>query len=326
MPQQLPRLIALEEHWISPTLTSLPRFHDLYGFLLNDSQTLADALQDVSSGRIESMHKNSIDVQVVSHSPGLRTLEECRTANNELYNATIAHPDRIAGFAVLPVAEPASCSEELTRCVKTLGFKGALVDHQTWKGTYFTSHEYDPMWQTFQDLDVPCYLHPTWLATHQIEALVPDGEVSKAAQKAITGSSWGWHSDTASHMLQLHATGVFDRFPKLKLVLGHFGEMLPFMLDRIELFSSRYDGFRRSFKEVWNENIWITTSGVWSLDPMATVLRNTSIDRIMFSIDYPLATHEKGLQWFRDLADSGLVDEEGLEKIAHRNACKLLKL
>lgn len=326
MPQKLPRLITLEEHWISPTLASLPRFHDLYGSLFQHNQTLATALQNVSGDRIDSMDQNSIDLQIISHSPGLRTLEECRTANDELYNATIAYPDRIAGFAVLPVAEPASCSKELRRCVKTLRFKGALIDHQTWKGTYFTGHEYDSIWETFQELGVPCYMHPTWLAEHQVQALVPDCEVSKAAQKAITGSSWGWHSDTASHVLQLHAAGIFDRFPKLKLVLGHFGEMVPFMLDRIELFSSRYGSSRRSFKEVWDENIWITTSGVWSLDPMATVLRNTSIDRIMFSIDYPLAKLETGLQWFKDLADSGLVDEEGLEKIANLNACRLLKL
>lgn len=102
--------------------------------------------------------------------------------------------------------------------------------------------------------------------------------------------------------------------------------MLPFMLDRIKAYSSRYGDFKRSFKEVWHENIWITTSGVWSLDPLATVLRNTSIDRIMFSIDYPYATHEAGLKWFKDLADSGLVNEDGLQKIAHLNAARLLKL
>lgn len=169
------------------------------------------------------MDQHSIDVQVVSHSSGLRTLDECRSANDDLYKATDAHPDRVAGFAFLPVAEPAFCGEELRRCVNELGFKGALIDHQTWKGTYYTGPEYNSMWQAFEELDVPCYMHPTFLAEHQIQALVPGEEVSKPAQKAITSSSWGWHTDTASHVLQLHAAGVFDCFPKLKLVLGHFG-------------------------------------------------------------------------------------------------------
>ncbi|KAK4505148.1 hypothetical protein PRZ48_003111 [Zasmidium cellare] len=326
MSQSLPRLVTLEEHWVSPTLASSSRFQELFGDLFEKYPSWGAELRDASAGRVAAMKQHSIDLQVVSHTGGLYTLEECRSANDELYENTKANPNHIAGFAVLPVADPASCAEELTRCVKELGFKGALINHQTAEGTYFTGPEYDPMWKALEELDVPCYLHPTWLADHQMQALIPGSNVSKAAQKAIINSSWGWHADTASHVLQLHAAGVFDRFPKLNLVLGHFGEMIPFMLDRIEAFSIRYPGFKRGFKQVWNENIWITTSGVWSLDPLAIVLRNTSIDRIMFSIDYPFATLEKGVQWFKDLAASGMVDEDGLVKIAHLNAARLLRL
>lgn len=126
--------------------------------------------------------------------------------------------------------------------------------------------------------------------------------------------------------MRLFAAGVFDKFPKLQIVIGHFGEMLPFMLQRVCDLSIRWGKFERSFKQVWDENIYITTSGVWSLDPMACILRNTKIERILYSVDYPFAKNEKGLRWMEELQGSGLVGKEDLERIAYKNAEKLLRI
>ena len=122
------------------------------------------------------------------------------------------------------------------------------------------------------------------------------------------------------------AAGVFDKFPKLKLIVGHFGEMLPFMLQRIQDREAVMGKRQRCFTQVWNENIWITTSGVWSLDPMRCILSNTKIGHILYSVDYPYTTNERGLQWIKELESSGLVTQDQLDSIAYKNACNLLRI
>lgn len=122
-----------------------------------------------------------------------------------------------------------------------------------------------------------------------------------------------------------YSAGIFDKFPKLKIIIGHMGEMIPYMLQRIERVSSRW-GKKRSFREVWDENLWLTTSGNWALDPLACILRNTKHNRIMYSVDYPFAKSADGLEWLGELEESGMVSEEVLEGIRWKNAAKLLKL
>lgn len=137
-------------------------------------------------------------------------------------------------------------------------------------------------------------------------------------------SSWSWHSDVALHVFKLFAAGVFDRYPRLKIVVGHFGEMIPFMLARIEMLSKRWGERKRSFREVYDENLWITVSGVWSLDPLATILRNTKKERILFSVDYPFARNEWGKKWMEELCESGMCNQKTVDMIGYLNAEKLL--
>jgi predicted TIM-barrel fold metal-dependent hydrolase len=136
--------------------------------------------------------------------------------------------------------------------------------------------------------------------------------------------SRGWHSDVGLHILKLFASGLFDEYPRLKIIAGHFGEMLPFMLERIMVLSKRWGERKRLFKEVYDENIWITTSGVWSVSPMACILRNTKIDHILYSVDYPFAKNEDGVVFMNELKESGLVTDEQFEMIGYRNAETLL--
>jgi predicted TIM-barrel fold metal-dependent hydrolase len=269
------------------------------------------------------MDKNNISFQVLSHGPGSMDADQCRSSNDQMFEAVKANPDRFAAFAVLPVSDPASCADELTRCVKELGFVGALIDNHTKDGTYFDGEDYIPMFRAAQDLDVPIYLHPTW-PYPQLMSTLYTGNFSDGASRSISASGFGWHSDVATHVLRLFASGLFDTFPRLKIIIGHMGEMLPGMLERIIRLSKRWGERQRDFKMVWDQNIWITTSGNWSVDPMATILRNTRLDRILFSVDYPFGKNEEGLWFMQELEKSGLVDQKTLEDIAYRNAESLL--
>lgn len=330
----VPPLIALEEHFFSEAmLAGGSDSTDQYSEQLKHIPGLADKLADVGELRLASMETGKISLQVVSHAPGSLTPAQCRAANDQLAQAVARNASRFAGFAVLPVShDPAAdCAAELTRCVKELGFVGALIDNRAARSdgdggaAYFDGDEYLAMWRAAEALDVPVYLHPTW-PSDAMNTLLYTGNFPPAAGKSIGASGFGWHSDVATHVLRLFAAGVFDRVPRLKIIVGHMGEMLPFMLQRIVQLSSRWGPRERDFKAVWDENIYITTSGNWSVDPMACILRNTRIDHILYSVDYPFAKNEDGLRFMGELQRSGLVDEEQLKLIAYGNAERLLRL
>ena len=319
----VPPLIALEEHFFSQAM--LTGSTDKYSEQFKHTKGIFEKLTDVGQLRLKHMEVGEIAFQVVSHAPGQLSIEQCVSANNQLSDAVKAQPDRFAGFAVLPVAEPDNCAGELIRCVRELGFVGALIDSHDQNGQYFDGEEYLDMFKTAQDLDVPVYLHPTW-ATDDMVSMLYTGNFSKGASISIAGSGFGWHSDVAIHLLRLYAAGLFEKLPRLKIIIGHMGEMIPFMLARIEMLSYRWAVPGRTFTEVYRSNVYITTSGYWSVDPLACILRNTPIDHILYSVDYPFGTNDGGLAFFKDLENSGLLTQEQLELIAFRNAEKLLRV
>lgn len=318
-----PPLIALEEHFLATTMAKDGL--DKYSEQIKHVPGMMDQLLDLDVLRISEMDKGNVSIQVISHCAGAKAPAQCIQANDQLAAAIKEHPDRFAGFATLDITDPKSAAGELRRCISDLRFTGALIDNHTPDGTYLDGPSYDILWSTAQDLDVPIYIHPTWQSDIALETFYKGEHISKQATASIAHSAFGWHSDTANHFLRLFAAGVFERFPKLKIVLGHFGEMIPCMLERICNLSRRWSvGFKRDFGTVWRENVWVTTSGVWGLAPMAAMLKNTSVDRIMFSVDYPFASSADGLKWWKEFEESEMVDESGLEKIAYRTAEALL--
>ncbi|OBT61847.1 hypothetical protein VE03_08831 [Pseudogymnoascus sp. 23342-1-I1] len=323
-----PPLIALEEHFYSNAVFS--SIGETFQRTLKAVPGLSEALLDLGDGRLAAMDRGQISIQVISHAftPGGPSVESCQKGNDELA-AGIAQSNqshRYAALAVLPVGDPVESARELERSVSMLSFVGALVDNHA-NGTHFDSAEYDILWQKASELDVPIYLHPTWPSASMAEQF--QGEYPIPVAVSLGGAGWGWHSDVGLHVLKLFAAGVFDRFPKLKIVVGHMGEMLPFMLERCIDMSTRWAGWgsqERPLREVWDENIWITTSGSWSLAPMKCILENTRVEHIMYSVDYPFESNERGLQWFQELEESGMLNSEQLEMIAYRNAEDLLKV
>lgn len=319
-----PPLIALEEHWYSSAVIN--SFDNAMKEGIKKWPGALERLLDAGDLRLQEMNKGKVSLQVISHCAADRPSPTvCREGNDQLaaeISKSAQAKVRFAGFAVLPMENPEAAAVELERAVKQLGFVGALIDNKA-SNQFYDGKEYDCFWAKAQELDTPIYLHPSWPSDELMKQSYA-GNYSPRAMGVIGGASWGWHSEVGLHLLRLHAAGIFDRHPKLKIVLGHFGEMVPFMLQRI-IDQERIRGVgERPFAQVWDENVWITTSGCWGLDPMRCILSNTKIDRILFSIDYPFTTNEEGLRWIENLEQSGLVTLEQLDRIAYRNAEELL--
>lgn len=218
------------------------------------SPGLKEKLTDADQLRLSEMEKGKVSLQVISHAcvAGAPPPGVCREGNDQLANDIKKNPDRFAAFAVLPMADPQECANELERTVKQLGFVGAMIDNHV-HGKYYDGDDYDVFWKRAQDLDVPIYLHPTWPSDNMNPQYT--GNFPEAAGRSLGASGWGWHTETGLHILRLFAAGLFDKFPRLKIIIGHFGEMLPFQLQRICNLSVRWRDRTRKLQEVWDENI-----------------------------------------------------------------------
>ncbi|TVY29318.1 Decarboxylase [Lachnellula hyalina] len=311
-------LITLEEHFISTKVRSGKDDH------YNDfppSFTLK--FESLGDERIQDMNNGSVSLQVLSHAPLDASPSACSDINNELALAISKNPDRFAGFATLPMEDSKAAAEELSRCVTKLGFLGALINNHL-NGQFYDDGRFWPVFEKAQELDVPIYIHPTYPSESMLEPYKGNYDDRIASQLSAYG--WGWHSDTGLHILRLFASGFFDRFPEIKIIIGHMGELLPFQLDRIAGISQVWGEKKRDLMEVWKCNIWITTSGMFSLAPLACLLQTTTIDHVMYSVDYPFSSNEKGKSFIEEIQKSGIMSAEDLEKFAYRNAEILLRV
>ncbi|KAK4947829.1 hypothetical protein LTR10_013337 [Elasticomyces elasticus] len=313
-------LITLEEHFLSESVVEFYSANsrpDPYQETILLRRCRED-LVEIGDIRLNSMKENQVSLQILSHAANALALDPqtCIKVNDELAKSVQQHPESFAGFATLPMIDPGAASKEFRRCIKDLNFVGALIDNNC-NGRFYDDPFFWPVFETAQDLDVPIYLHPSY--NDQTKALLFEGNYPDAIAQTLSMYAWGWHSENALHIIRLFAAGIFDKFPRLKLIIGHMGEMLPFQLDRIIRISGQQwpmAGLKleRQLRQVWDENLWITTSGMFTVAPMATVLRQY----------YPFTRNEWGLQFLRELKESGLVTEEVLEGIAYKNAEKLL--
>ncbi|NUP03966.1 MAG: amidohydrolase [Nonomuraea sp.] len=318
------RTIGLEEHFVTAELAA-------YGA---GSATIAQPARwrdaskrmlDLADGRIAAMDAAGLDMQVLSlNSPGIQAEPDPATAVsraaavNDLLAGVIAdHPGRFAGFAALPLQDPQAAAKELERAVTQLGLRGALVNAHT-QGRYLDDPALRVVWEHAQGLDVPLYLHP---------ANGVDVPHVMNGHPELIGPMWSWGTDTASHVLRLIFAGVFDDFPEAKLLLGHMGEGLPYVLWRLD---SRW-GFhnhhgvelaRGNPSEYLRHNLYITTSGVCSAPPLLCALLALGPEHILFGTDYPFEDMPTAVGFLR----TAPVSESDRAKIAHLNAERLLRL
>jgi uncharacterized protein len=327
------RTVALEEHFSVPSLVSRisPEAISRRGFgkrtPVPGRVNPLDLLPEIGSTRLAAMDAAGISVQVLSISgPGADLVDGpagiaiAREMNDTLAEAIARYPDRFHGFAHLPMREPKAAAEELARSVKSLKFVGALING-TCDDRFLDDRRFAPILAAAEDLDVPIYLHPH-LAPQAVRELYYSNLPGNTGY-VLEAAGWGWHAETAVHVLRLVLAGTLDRHPRLKLIIGHMGEGLPAMLARCDQVSEAYvQHLTRSISRTILDQVWITTSGMFTQPPFFAALLTFGIDRILFSVDYPYADNEKGRAFLQSLA----LAPADLAKLAHGNADRLLKL
>jgi predicted TIM-barrel fold metal-dependent hydrolase len=327
------RVVALEEHFNVPALVRRIGAEAIaargYGqrSLLPGRVNPLDLLPEIGEIRLKSMDEAGIAVQVLSTSgPGADLVDGpegvalARETNDTLAGAIARHPDRFAGFAHLPMRQPDAAAKELDRCVRDLGFHGALINGTT-EDRFLDDARFDPILAAAATLDVPLYLHPH-LAPQAVRKVYYGGLPANTGV-VLEAAGWGWHSETALHVLRLVLAGTLDRHPKLKLIIGHMGEGLPVMLARCDQVCEAYtQHLSRPVSRTILDQVAITTSGIFSEPPFLAALLTFGIDRILFSVDYPYAPNERGRAFLQALS----LAPADLEKVAHGNADRLLGL
>lgn len=328
------RIVALEEHYTVPRIVAgiSPDAIARRGFPGPDfvwaQTTKRNELADLGDARLADMDQSGITVQVLSVAgpgadlvPGQKGIELARAYNDALADSCARHPTRYRGFAHLPLLEPDAAADELQRTVKHLGFHGVLVNGAT-AGVFLDDPRFEPVLAKAEELDLPIYLHPG-IPTEPVRATYYDNLPGNFSF-TMALSAWGWHYDTAIHTLRLVLSGALDRHPGLKLVIGHMGEAIPFMLDRIDetTAATAKTQLRRSVRQTILDQVWITTSGFFTMVPFIAALMTFGPDRIMFSVDYPFASNARA----RAFLDALPVSPADRAKIAHGNADRLLRL
>jgi predicted TIM-barrel fold metal-dependent hydrolase len=282
-------------------------------------------LHDFTGVRLAEMDASGIDMQVLSHgAPSTQKLPAETAAaltarvNDRLAAAISGHKDRFAAFAALPTAVPEAAADELERTTKQLGFKGAML-HGLANGTFLDDKRFWPIYARAEKLDVPIYLHPAQ----------PNAEVARVYYEdyvkdfpMVARPAWGYTVETATTAIRLVLSGVFERHPKLKIVLGHLGETLPFLMWRIDQALKRPGQKSMSFRDIFSGNFYITTSGNFSNPALLCCVMEMSVDHILFAVDWPFVVNPPALEWMHTVP----LSDGDKAKILSGNAKALLKM
>ena len=333
--------IATEEAWAPPELLERyrrlleketdPGFRSLWGFFLGPTARatqLVARIQDLGARRLADMDASGIARQLVFlTAPGVQVFDAATATslstelNDRLLEEIRKNPSRYAGLAAIAPQDPGAAASELQRAVRKLGLKGAVINSHT-QGEYLDDPKYWEIFEAAQALDVPIYLHPNTPPAAMIEPFLPRG---------LDGAIYGFAVETGLHLLRLIQAGVFDRFPRLKMVVGHLGEGLPFWLFRLDFMhrsmvsANRYPGVRPLKKkpsDYLRENVWVTTSGMQWAPAILFCQQVLGIDRVMYAMDYPYQFVPEEVK----VTDELPIAEEDRRKLYQLNAERVFKL
>ncbi len=322
------RKIALEEHFATPdTLEDSARFVPA-----DHWNELKRRLLDIQDRRLREMDAHGIEIMILSlNAPTIQAIpdvvranEIAQRCNDYLAEEVAKRPDRFQAFAALPMQDPDLAIIELERTVKHLGFRGALVNgfSQTDDSDtllYYDLERYRPFWAAIERLEVPFYLHPR-------NPLPTDSRIYDG-HEWLLGPTWAFGQETAVHALRLMGCGLFDQHPRLRIILGHMGEGLPYSLWRIDHRNAwvnarpRYKA-KRKIAEYFCEHFYLTTSGNFRSQTLIDAILEIGTDRILFSTDWPFENVDHAATWF----DSAPISERDREKIGRLNSLDLFRI
>lgn len=315
--------IALEEHFITNDFLEATQKADFVNMDIKDATDFQKRLLDFDDLRLKAMDEAGIDISVLSLTdPGIQGITETNVAielsvkTNDFLAAKIAkNPKRFRGFACLPMQDPIIAAKELERCVHEHGFVGGLINGQT-QGSYLDEEKYHHFWKKVEELNVPIYLHPG--SPKHMPANYKD-------QHELAGPLWGWTVETGTHALRMVFSGLFDLYPGIRIILGHMGETIPYLLWRLD---SRWNitkhskNLQKSPSQYIKENFYVTTSGMCSNGPLSCAIQELGEDRVMFSVDYPYESSKIASQFIEQAA----ISKKVMEKICYENAHHILHL
>jgi gamma-resorcylate decarboxylase len=325
--------IALEEHYSTPLNNSM---WDAKG---EEERNGAAYAKDIErrlvdpAAHVYEMDRAGIEMSILSlTSPGVQSvvdpkkaLELARDANDRGAAVIEKYPERFSCFAAVPLQDPKAAAAELTRAVKTCGFKGAMINGYSDTGPreqvqYLDEAPVREFWACVSDLKVPVYLHP--------REPLPSQRRCIEGYPELGGSAWAFAYETSSHAVRLMLSGLFDEFPSVQIILGHLGEGLPFMLPRLQhRLDEQRDGLRggkaqRRPSYYFANNFYITTSGHFHTRPLLETIEELGPNRVLFSVDYPYEQTDEAARWFDDM----LLNADVKQKIGRDNANELFRL
>src|ERR1051325_3617183 len=319
-----PFVIAIEEHYSDPQVMARANGQGGAGRRSPGLGNLLPRLNDLGEGRLTEMNSAGIDMQVISHAPSpiqqLQPAEARELAietNDRLHDAVDRNPERFGAFAALPTPD-AAAADELERTVTRLGFKGAMI-HGRSHEEFHDLQKFWPIYERAQYLDVPIYIHPgpphPAVAGAYYNDYVEDFPF-------LNSAAWGFTIDTANQVIRMILSGLFEACPNLRIIVGHLGEGIPYLVDRIDESLNRPGGKPIAFKQIFTKHFWVTTSGHFSTPALMCALLELGIDRILFSVDWPYVENQPGMDWMQTVPLSA----EDKHKMFNANARKLLKL
>ena len=324
------RTITLEEHFVTEGFLKAT---GAYGPGTPEGLRMQrERLLDVGAGRIAAMDEGGVDMQVLSlATTAIESLDAneqaavLRDVNDEAAAAVKAHPERFAAFATVALKAPETAAKELERCVTQLGAKGLMVNGTvtTEDGAvlFMDAPRFLPLLEAAEALGVPVYIHPAPPPKVVFDAYYAGLPGDTGFMLSIAG--WGWHSETAIHLLRLVLAGTFDKLPKLRVIVGHMGEMLPYALARSNGgLSATAKHLQRSVTQTLKEQVWLTTSGYFTRPPFECCREVMGLERMMYSVDYPFSANTKGQEF---LASLGLSAEE-MDALKGGTAARVLGL
>lgn len=329
------KIITTEEHLVNPYYSGpQPKVVDVapyYGLVIQPGLPyfpVANIAATAIEERVRNMDETGISMQILSLTTEMATLDKdaavaySRSANDTMSEIMKKYPDRFSAFACLPWAYPEEAAEELERAVNHLGINGAMIcGRPVVEAEFLDNPRYDPILKVANDHEIPIYVHPGTPAPAVQQAYYAGFNDVLSARLSVFG--YGWHTEAGIHVLRMILGGVFEKFPKLQIISGHWGEFVPGFLFRLDqALPQIVTGLSKSITDTYKEHVYIGPSGILDYPNLRFAIDVMGEDRIVYSVDFPLISNVGAAEWL----ENAPISEEAKEKIAYKNIAKLMKL